>query len=126
VKNVQNNWSLKGQEFDSPYPELGFYGSPNQNNVFIMPSKYTLMSISERPFFVVMIDEIEVVSIERIDNKIKNFDMIVIFKDYRRPVVNIDNIPKNDLDTIKVWLNDNDILFFEGGAINIKWDKYLK
>ena len=126
VKNVQNNWSLKGREVDSPHSELGFYGSPNQNNVFIMPSRYTLMSISERPFFVVMLEDIEVVSIERIDNKIKNFDMIVIFKDYRKPVVNIDNIPKNDLDKIKTWLNESNIIFFEGGAINIKWDKYLK
>ena len=91
-----------------------------------MPSKYTLMSISERPFFVVMIDEIEVVSIERIDNKIKNFDLIIIFKDYRKQVVNIDNIPKSDLEKIKIWLNDNDVIFFEGGATNIKWDKFLK
>ena len=62
-----------------------------------MPSKYTLMSISEKPFFVLMLEDIELVSIERIDNKIKNFDMIIIFKDYKRPVVNIDNIPKIDV-----------------------------
>ena len=91
-----------------------------------MPSKYTLMSISEKPFFVLMLEDIELVSIERIDNKIKNFDMIIIFKDYKRPVVNIDNIPKIDLDKIKIWLNDNNIIFIEGGAINIRWDKYLK
>lgn len=91
-----------------------------------MPSEYTLMSISERPFFVVMINEIEIVSIERIDNKIKNFDLIIIFKDYKRPIVNIDNIPKSDLEKIKTWLNSKDILFIEGGAINIRWDKYLK
>lgn len=84
------------------------------------------MSISERPFFVVMLDEIEIASIERIDNKIKNFDLVIIFKDYRKPVVNIDNIPKTDLEKIKTWLNDSDIIFIEGGAINIKWDKYLK
>ena len=44
------------------------------------------MSITERPFLVIELDEVELISIERIDNKIKNFDMIVIFKDYTRPV----------------------------------------
>lgn len=74
----------------------------------------------------VMLEEIELVSIERVDNKIKNFDMILIFRDYTRPVKSIDNIPKENLDTIKEWLNQNDILFIEGGTINIKWDKFLK
>lgn len=73
-----------------------------------------------------MLDEIELVSIERIDNKIKNFDMIVIFKDYTKPVKRIDNIPKENLDMIKEWLNSQDILFIEGGAISIKWEKFLK
>lgn len=73
-----------------------------------------------------MLEEIELVSIERVDNKIKNFDMILIFRDYTRPVKSIDNIPKENLDTIKEWLNQNDILFIEGGTINIKWDKFLK
>lgn len=44
------------------------------------------MSLTERPFLVILLDEIELISIERIDNKIKNFDMIIIFKDYTRPV----------------------------------------
>lgn len=71
-------------------------------------------------------EDIEVVSIERIDNKIKNFDLAVIFKDYSRQVKTIDNIPKENLDSIKEWLNTHDILYLEGGTMNIKWDKYLK
>lgn len=91
-----------------------------------MPCSQCLVSVVERPFFLVMLEEIELVSIERVDNKIKNFDMILIFRDYTRPVKSIDNIPKENLDTIKEWLNQNDILFIEGGTINIKWDKFLK
>lgn len=70
--------------------------------------------------------DIEVASIERVDNKIKNFDLALIFKDYSRTVKTIDNIPKENLDSIKEWLNSHDILFLEGGTMNIKWDKYLK
>lgn len=73
-----------------------------------------------------MLDEIELVSIEWVDNQIKNFDLIIIFKNYTKPVKHIDNIPKTSLAMIKEWLNSENILFIEGGNINIKWDKYLK
>lgn len=62
-----------------------------------MPSAFCLMSIIEKPFFVVMLTEIEFVSVERIDNKIKNFDLAIIFKDYSRNVITIDSIPKGKL-----------------------------
>lgn len=52
--------------------------------------------------------------------------MILIFKNYTKPVKHIDNIPKVNLQQIKDWLNSENILFIEGGNINIKWDKYLK
>lgn len=81
VKQVEKNWDSP-MKFDVPFPAIGFFGSPYQNNVFITPTTYCLISLIEKPFFVVKLDEIELVSIERIDNKIKSFDMIIIFKDY--------------------------------------------
>ena len=84
---------------------MGFFGSPNHNNVFIMPSAFSLIAIVEKPFFVLLLEEIEIVFIERIDNKIKNFDLVFIFKDYSRPVKTINNIPKVNLKNIKSWLN---------------------
>lgn len=125
VKYVQSHWEGKFK-FDSPYPELGFFGSPFYNNVFVMPSAYTLMAIIERPFLVIKLEDIELISIERIDNKIKNFDLVVVFKDYSRPVQTINNIPKTNITAIKEWINNQDIVFFEGGTINLKWDKFLK
>lgn len=91
VRYVEKNWD-SDMKFDSPYFELGFYGSPSYNNVFIMPSAYSLISIVEKPFMVIMLEEIELCFVERIMNKIKNFDLTIIFKDYSRPVVTIDNI----------------------------------
>lgn len=125
VKYVQSHWE-SDLKFDSPYPEIGFFGSPFQNNVFVMPSAFSLMAIVERPFLVIKLEDIELISIERIDNKIKNFDMVVIYKDYSRPVQTISNIPKTNITAIKEWINNQDILFFEGGTINLKWDKFLK
>ena len=112
--------------FESPFAEFSFYGSPFYNNVLISPCERCLVSIVDLPLFVLSLDEIEIVSIERIDNKIKNFDLIIIFKDYSRSVQTISNIPKSDLEKIRHWLDTKDILFFEGGKINLKWDNILK
>ncbi len=54
---------------------LGFYGSHFQNNALILPSKNCIVSLVETPFLVITLSEIEIVSFERVDNKIKNFDM---------------------------------------------------
>lgn len=121
-----NRESTIGLEFDSPYLEYGFHGSPFYNNTFIIPCAYCMMSITESPFFVLTLDEVEIVSLERVDNKIKNFDMIIIFKNYTRPVRAISNIPKSNLDKIKEWLDKNNILFFEGGNLNLRWENILK
>ncbi len=96
IKYVEQNWE-KEQKFDCPYQNLGFYGSPGHNNVFIMPSAFCLLAIVEKPFFVLMLEDIEFVSIERLDNKIKNFDLAVVFKNYGKTVKTIDNIPKENL-----------------------------
>lgn len=100
---IEKHWksSLK---VDSPYPESSFYGSPFYNNVVIMPTSKCFVSLTEQPFLVISYADIELVSLERIDNKIKNFDMIVIYKDYTRPVQTITNIPKNKLEAVKNWL----------------------
>ena len=121
-----NKESTISLEFDSPYPEYGFHGSPFYTNSFILPCAYCLISITESPFFVLTLDEIEIVSIERVDNKIKNFDMIIIFKNYTLPVRSISNIPKSNLEMIKEWLDNNNILFFEGGNLNLRWENILK
>ncbi len=91
-----------------------------------MPSAQCLVSLIEKPFFVLFLKDIEFVSIERIDNKIKNFDLAIIFKDYHKPVKTIDNISKDKLQQIKEWLDSQNILFFEGGNISLNWNKYLK
>lgn len=103
VSFVEKNWN-SDLKFDSPFIDLGFYGSPFQNNVFIVPTAYCLVSLVETPFLVVALEDIELVSFERVDNKIKNFDMILVFKDYTRPVQIVSNIPKQNLEQIREWL----------------------
>lgn len=125
VNAVEKGWE-SDLKFDSPFNELGFYGSCNYNNVFIMPTAHCLVSLIETPFLVIFLDDIELVALERMDNKIKNFDLTIIFKDYSRAVQTISNIPKTHLEMLKKWLDEQNILFLEGGMLNLKWDNILK
>jgi len=52
--------------FETPYRELGFYGTPNRSQVFIVPTVNCLVNLIEMPFFIMPIEEIEVAHFERI------------------------------------------------------------
>jgi nucleosome binding factor SPN SPT16 subunit len=125
VERVNEKASIS-VKFESPYLDQSFYGSPFHNNVLISPCDTCLIAIVESPLFVLSIEDIEIVSIERVDNTLKNFDMVIIFRDYSRSVQTISNIPKKQLEMIRNWLDEKNILFFEGGGINLKWDNILK
>lgn len=53
-------------QFDIPYKELAFYGNTGKSIVKIMPTVNCLVNLTEFPFFVVTIDEIEHVHFERV------------------------------------------------------------
>nr|KYP76018.1 FACT complex subunit SPT16 [Cajanus cajan] len=80
-------------EFDQPLRELGFPGVPHKSSVFIVPTSACLVELIETPFLVVTLSEIEIVNLERVGLGQKNFDMTVVFKDFKRDVLRIDSIP---------------------------------
>ena len=112
-------------EFDIPYRDLGFYGVPNKSNVFLMPSVNCLVNLTEQPFFVITLSDIEVAHLERVQFSLKAFDLVFIFKDYARLPIRISNIPVEFLDPIKDWLNDIDIIYSESTS-NYNWGNVMK
>lgn len=51
---------------DIPFRELSFNGVPNRSNVLMAPSTDALVQLTEPPFTVITLDEIEVAHLERI------------------------------------------------------------
>lgn len=51
---------------DIPYRKLGFSGVPYRANVFLQPTGDCLVQLTEPPFFVVTLDEVEVAHLERV------------------------------------------------------------
>jgi nucleosome binding factor SPN SPT16 subunit len=110
-------------EFDMPYTDLAFYGAPNKGIVKLMPTVNCLINLTEYPFFVITLDDVEIVHFERVQFSIKNFDMVFVFKDFHT-TKRICSIPREVLDSIKDWLDQVDILFSEG-VMSLNWNPVL-
>ncbi|CAI2378197.1 unnamed protein product [Moneuplotes crassus] len=110
-------------KFDVPYRELAFYGNTGRSIVKIMPTVNCFVNLIEFPFFVITIDEIEHVHFERVMLSLRNFDMIIILKDYQT-WFKIGSIPSNQLDPIKSCIDYFDIMFSEGPA-TLNWNNIL-
>lgn len=91
-------------EVDMPFRELGFSGVPHRSNVLLLPTTNCLVHLSEFPFTVITLNEIEVVHLERVQFGLKNFDMVFIFSDFKKAPVPINTIPVAHLDNVKEWL----------------------
>jgi len=111
-------------EFDKPYRELAFQGAPFKSNVYLYPTVHCLVNLSETPFFVLPLDEVEVAHFERVSYGLRNFDLNFIYKDYTKPVMRVCAIPSNYLEAIKNWLDKMDVIFSES-VVNFDWNKIL-
>ena len=68
--------------FDVPYSDMGFHGTHHREMVFIQPSLNCLINLTEMPFFVVDMSEVDHIHFERVTYATKNFDMVIIFKNF--------------------------------------------
>jgi len=113
-----------GLEFDIPYRELGFQGVPNRSSVLLQPTVHCLVNLTEQPFFVLVLDEIEIAYFERVQFSLRNFDLVFVLKDYDKPVVHVNSIAVEYLETIKEWLDSCDIKYYEGTQ-TLNWNRIM-
>ncbi|GAA5845081.1 hypothetical protein JCM5353_007425 [Sporobolomyces roseus] len=112
-------------DVDIPFRELGFQGVPFRSNVLLQPTTDTLVFLTEPPFLVVTLNEIEIAHLERVQYGLKNFDLVFVFQDFTRTPIHINTIPMNALDSVKEWLDSVDIPFSEG-PVNLNWQAIMK
>ncbi|KAL7551444.1 hypothetical protein ACHAWF_016787 [Thalassiosira exigua] len=89
-------------EFDIPYRDLGFMGNPHKEMVAIQPTLNCLCNLTETPFFVVDLSNVDHVHFERVTFASKAFDMVLINKDFTKQPWRVDMIPNQDKDSIQV------------------------
>lgn len=77
------------------------------------PTKTSLVSLTEPPFYAIDVSDIEMCHFERVNLSVKNFDMCFIYRDFAN-FKRISSIPMEQLDLIKEWLNESDVFYTEG------------
>ncbi|KAK2615761.1 hypothetical protein N8I77_002490 [Diaporthe amygdali] len=112
-------------EVDMPIRDLGFHGVPFRSNVYIQPTTECLIQLTEPPFMVITLEDIEVAHLERVQFGLKNFDLVFIFKDFTRPPYHINTIPVESLEDVKDFLDSSDIAYNEG-PLNLNWPTIMK
>ena len=112
-------------EFDIPYRDLGFTGNPHREMVFIQPTLNCLMNLTETPFFVVNLSEVDHVHFERVTYMSKAFDCVLINKDFTKQPWRIDMIDNNDKDAIQEWLTDMELTYTQG-PMNLNWKQIMQ
>ncbi|KAF8337624.1 FACT complex subunit SPT16 [Cantharellus anzutake] len=112
-------------EVDIPFRELAFEGVPYRTNVKLQPTTECIVHLSDPPFFVVTLSDIEVASLERVQFSLKQFDMVLIFRDFNRPPIQINSIPSSQLDNVREWLDSVEVPVGEN-AVNLNWSQIMK
>lgn len=118
--------ATKGEiSFEIPIRELGFYGVPKKSNVLLQPTPNALVNLTDPDPTVITLSEIELVHFERVSFQLKNFDIVIIFKDYNAKPLSIAAVEMSKIEDIKNWLDRCDIKF-TSGATNLNWPALMK
>ena len=58
----------------------------------------------------VTLADIEIASLERVQFSLKQFDLVLVFKDFNKAPLHVNSIPSGQLDDVKNWLEYADKL----------------
>ena len=125
AKKIEDAGRDSNLRVDMPFRDLGFNGVPSRSSVWIQPTTDCLVQLTEPPFMVITLEDIEIVHLERVQFGLKNFDMVIVFKDFNRNPQHINTIPVESLDSVKDWLDSVEIPFSEG-PLNLQWPTIMK
>ncbi|RXW24869.1 hypothetical protein EST38_g943 [Candolleomyces aberdarensis] len=112
-------------ELDIPFRELSFEGVPFRTSVRLQPTTECLVHLTDTPFLVITLADIEIASLERVQYGLKQFDLVLIFKDFTKPPHHINSISSTQMDDVKNWLDSVDIPMSER-PVNLNWGPLMK
>ncbi|KAG6874314.1 hypothetical protein C0995_001539 [Termitomyces sp. Mi166 len=112
-------------DLDIPFRELSFEGVPFRTSARLQPTTECLVHLTDPPFLVVTLADIEIASLERVQYGLKQFDLVLVFKDFTKPPLHINSIQSSQMDDVKNWLDSVDIPMSEG-PVNLNWGPIMK
>ena len=112
-------------QVDVPFKKSGFEGNPHKEMVALQPTTHCLVNLTETPFFLVTLSEIDHAHFERVTYATKNFDLVLVFKDYSIPPRMVTAIDVKSKDLIQDWLNLVEITYTEG-PMSLNWNQLME
>lgn len=106
--------------FDKPAMDLVFNGVPHKQSTNIYPTENCLVSLEDSPAFVVDANDVEIAHFERVNYSLRNFDLVLVYKDFLKEPHRVTTIPREHLDTLQDFLNWKGVLY-STGKINLDW-----
>ncbi|KAG5498881.1 hypothetical protein GH5_03568 [Leishmania sp. Ghana 2012 LV757] len=108
-----------------PTNQFSFDGVHARSMTTFKGNREVLWAISDTPTFTQSVEDVEVVSFERVIPGGTTFDMSLILKDYNKPVITISSIPRNSLEHIKDWCLSARLYYMET-TVNPNWRVAMK
>lgn len=122
---IQNAGQEHIHAVDVPFREFSFYGVIHRFPVLCQPTAGCLVQLTDTPFMVLTLEDVEIVHFEGVHSSMVNFDMVWVFKDFHRPTLQIRNIGSKSLEYIKNWLDMASIVFYQGSS-NLNWENIME
>merc|ERR1712230_17461 len=91
----------------------------------MQPSTDCLVYLTEAPTLVITLAEVEIAHLERVQYGLRNFDLVFVMQDFKRPPIHINAVPAKSLEEVKEWLDSVDIPYSEG-PVNLNWPQIMK
>lgn len=108
-----------------PTSQFSFDGVHARSMTTFKGNREVLWAITDTPAFTQNVEEVEVVSFERVIPGGATFDMSLIMKDYNKPVITISSIARNALEHIKDWCLSARLYYMET-SVNPNWRVTMK
>jgi len=99
--------------YEEPDFDRKFMGIPSRDNITLLPSGRCLINITETPFIVLSLEDVHIAFFERVQLNLSSFDLVFIMKDFTAKEFQIKSIPRESLEKIKDWLDENNIKFYQ-------------
>ncbi|KAM0674981.1 FACT complex subunit spt16 [Gurleya vavrai] len=122
VEKIEANSHLRVQ---IPSKAGAFYGVPHKGSVLIHPTSECLVNLIEAPFFVLTLNEVEIICFERLIFGVKTCDLSFIYLNKEKPVTAIQSVESNQVPQIKEFLDNKNFCFIES-KVNIQWSAFVK
>eukprot|EP01125_Pyxidicula_operculata_P018468 TRINITY_DN654_c3_g1_i2.p1 TRINITY_DN654_c3_g1~~TRINITY_DN654_c3_g1_i2.p1 ORF type:complete len:464 (-),score=155.70 TRINITY_DN654_c3_g1_i2:51-1442(-) len=104
-------------------PKLVFEGKPEKNILALQPTPHCLISLAlDQNFFIVLLSQVQIAYFERVKVS-KSFDLVFVLDDFTTE--HIENVPSDNLEDIRRWLQDASVPVYEGASY-LDWDEIIE